>query len=202
MKFVKRISYFFVIPVVFLILGIFLGVWGIHFFYPGQWQDLNENRLALPLTEEEIAADTDPYEAAPSVEADIVRGTTVETSWKIPHKYIGMNRENFLETMELYAAHPPLSEIERGFVGLEVLSFSREKVMVRMDYRYVQPSASFYLAVSDNEVVVYLEDRSTVYINTGISLEELPEQIQLQIMDMLFVPDEETLYDFLETYSS
>ncbi|MFQ9876164.1 hypothetical protein [Waltera sp.] len=111
------------------------------FFYPGQWQDLNENRLALPLTEEETAADTDPYEAAPSVEAaasgetlcadteyvleeaDIVRGTTVETSWKIPHKYIGMNRENFLESMELYAAHPPLSEIERGFVGLEVLSF-------------------------------------------------------------------------------
>ena len=65
MKFVKRISYFFVIPVVFLILGIFLGVWGIHFFYPGQWQDLNENRRALPLTEEETAADTDPYEAAP-----------------------------------------------------------------------------------------------------------------------------------------
>ena len=32
MKFVKRISYFFVIPVVFLILGIFLGVWGIQFF--------------------------------------------------------------------------------------------------------------------------------------------------------------------------
>lgn len=135
MKFVKRISYFFVIPVVFLILGIFLGVWGIHFFYPGQWQDLNENRLALPLTEEETAADTDPYEVAPSgetlcadteyvlEEADIVRGTTVETSWKIPHKYIGMNRENFLETMELYAAHPPLSEIERGFVGVGGIVF-------------------------------------------------------------------------------
>ena len=208
MKFVKRISYFFVIPVVFLILGIFLGVWGIHFFYPGQWQDLNENRLDLTLTEEETAADTASGETLCAdteyvlEEADIVRGTTVETSWKIPHKYIGMNRENFLETMELYAAHPPLSEIERGFVGLEVLSFSREKVMVRMDYRYVQPSASFYLAFSDNEVVVSMEDRSTVYINTGISLEELPEQIQLQIMDMLFVPDEETLYDFLETYSS
>ena len=65
MKFVKRISYFFVIPVVFLILGIFLGVWGIHFFYPGQWQDLNENRLALPLTEEEMR----PLGVAP---ADVV----------------------------------------------------------------------------------------------------------------------------------
>ena len=215
MKFVKRISYFFVIPVLFLSLGIFLGVWGIRFFYPGHWQDMNKNREEMTVPGEEtegmtaesvtvtvsgetLCADTEYV----LEETDIVRNTTVETSWKLPHKYIGMNRENFLETMNLYAEHPPLSEIERGFVGLEVLSFSRERVVVRMDYRYVQPSESFYLAVLDNEVVVYLEDRSTVYINTGISLEELPEQIQLQIMDMLFVPDEEALYDFLETYSS
>lgn len=221
MKFVKRISYFFVIPVLFFSLGIFLGVWGSHFFYPGQWQDRKESVPALPDTVENAGV---PGEAADGAtesvavgalgetlcadteyvleETDIMRGTTVETTWKIPHKYIGMNRESFLETMDLYAAHPPLSEMERGFVGLEVVSFSRERVVVRMDYRYVQPSASFYLAVSDNEVVVYLEDRSTIYINTGILLEELPEQVQLQIMDMLFVPDEEALYDFLETYSS
>lgn len=224
MKFVKRISYFFVIPGLFFSLGIFLGVCGSHFFYPGQWQDKqdkNESIQTLPysgenagfskegtgaVTEsvavaglgETLCADTEYV----LEETDIIRGTTVETTWKIPHKYIGMNRENFLETMDLYAAHPPLSEMERGFVGLEVLSFSREKVVIRMDYRYVQPSESFYLAVSDNEVVVYLEDRSTIYINTGILLEELPEQIQLQIMDMLFVPDEEALYDLLETYSS
>ena len=135
-------------------------------------------------------------------ETDILRNTSVETSWQIPHKYIGMTRERFLETMDLYAEHPPLSELERGFVGLEVLSFSREKVVVRMDYRYLQPSDGFYLAVRDNEVVVYLEDRSTIYINTGIALDSLPEKIQMQVMDMLSIPDEETLYDFLETYSS
>ena len=32
--------------------------------------------------------------------------------------------------------------------------------------------------------------------------DSLPEKIQMQIMDMLSIPDEETLYDFLETYSS
>lgn len=220
MKFVKRISYFFVIPVFFLGLGIFLGVWGSRFFYPGHWQDMNDP-LPMPadygeetITSEEVQETPESVAAAASGETlcadteyvleemDIVRNTTVETTWQIPHKYIGMNRESFLETMELYAAHPPLSEIERGFVGLEVLSFSRERVVVRMDYRYVQPSESFYLAVTDHEVVAYLEDRSTVYINTGIRLEDLPETLQLQIMDMLFVPDEEALYDFLETYSS
>ena len=219
MKFVKRISYFLVVPVFFLGLGIYLGVWGIHFFYPGLWHDMNDTAkppyvvdetvtdeegnfpptsVAVASSGETLCADTEYV----LEETDILRGTSVETSWKIPHKYIGMDRENFLETMDLYAEHPPLSEIERGFVGLEVLSFSRERVVVRMDYRYVQPSESFYLAVTDHEVVVYLEDRTTVYINTGIALEDLPEALQLQIMDMLFVPDEETLYDFLETYSS
>ena len=37
MKLVKRISYFFVIPIFFLSLGIFIGVWGIRFFYPGSY---------------------------------------------------------------------------------------------------------------------------------------------------------------------
>ena len=219
MKFVKRISYFLVVPVFFLGLGIYLGVWGIHFFYPGLWHDMNDTAKP-PYVVDETVTDEEGNLPSTSVavassgetlcadteyvleETDILRGTSVETSWKIPHKYIGMDRENFLETMDLYAEHPPLSEIERGFVGLEVLSFSRERVVVRMDYRYVQPSESFYLAVTDHEVVVYLEDRTTVYINTGIALEDLPEALQLQIMDMLFVPDEETLYDFLETYSS
>ena len=219
MKLVKRISYFFVVPVFFLGLGIYLGVWGIHFFYPGLWYDMNDTAKP-PYVADETVKDEEDNSPPASVavassgetlcadteyvlkETDILRNTSVETSWQIPHKYIGMTRERFLETMNLYAEHPPLSELERGFVGLEVLSFSREKVVVRMDYRYLQPSDGFYLAVRDNEVVVYLEDRSTIYINTGIALDSLPEKIQMQIMDMLSIPDEETLYDFLETYSS
>lgn len=184
---------------------------GNPFFYPGSYpgrysevpadradtSEVPEN-VAVTMSEETLCADTEYV----LKETDILRNTSVETSWQIPHKYIGMTRERFLETMNLYAEHPPLSELERGFVGLEVLSFSREKVVVRMDYRYLQPSDGFYLAVRDNEVVVYLEDRSTIYINTGIALDSLPEKIQMQVMDMLSIPDEKTLYDFLETYSS
>ena len=207
MKFVKRISYFLVVPVFFLGLGIYLGVWGIHFFYPGLWYDMNDTAKP-PYVVDETVTDEEgnlpPTSVAVASSGETLCADTeyVLEETDIPHKYIGMDRENFLETMDLYAEHPPLSEIERGFVGLEVLSFSRERVVVRMDYRYVQPSESFYLAVTDHEVVVYLEDRTTVYINTGIALEDLPEALQLQIMDMLFIPDEETLYDFLETYSS
>lgn len=135
-------------------------------------------------------------------ETNILDQSVVQTTWRLPSQYMGMNRKQFLEAMELYEAHPPLSEMERGFVGLEVLAFSRERVVVRMNYRYVQPSASFYLAVYDNEVVVYLEDRQTIYINTEIPLDSLPEHLQQEIIQMMWMPDEESLYHFLESYSS
>lgn len=135
-------------------------------------------------------------------ETDVLTQSVVETVWRLPAKYVGMDREQFLIAMENYEAFPPLAEMERGFVGLEVLSFSRERVVVQMNYQYIQPSQSFYLAVLNNEVVVYLEDRQTIYINTGIPLENLPEEVQLTIMQMQFVEDEESLYHFLETYSS
>lgn len=135
-------------------------------------------------------------------ETDVLTQSVVETVWRLPAKYVGMDREQFLTAMENYEAFPPLAEMERGFVGLEVLSFSRERVVVQMNYQYIQPSQSFYLAVLNNEVVVYLEDRQTIYINTGIPMENLPEEVQLTIMQMQFVEDEESLYHFLETYSS
>ena len=135
-------------------------------------------------------------------ETDILYHTVVETTWRLPAKYVGMNREQFLQAMEVYEAFPPLSELERGFVGLEVLSFSRERVVVRMDYKFVQPSSSFYLAVYDNKVVVYLEDMQTVYIETDIRLDSLPATLQQNIIDMMWIRDEEELYSFLENYSS
>lgn len=135
-------------------------------------------------------------------ETDILYHTVVETTWRLPDKYVGMNREQFLQAMEVYESFPPLSELERGFVGLEVLSFSRERVVVQMNYKYVQPSSSFYLAAYDNEVIVYLEDKRTVYIETEIPLDSLPTDIQQSIMGMMWIENEEKLYDFLENYSS
>lgn len=135
-------------------------------------------------------------------EKDILGNTTLETTKKLPQKYVGMNREQFQEAMNVYESFPPLSEQERGFVGLEVISFSRERVVVQMNYKYVKSDGNFYLMVYDNEVLVYLEDKETVYIETGIRLDTLPEELRYDIINGLFIENQEDLYDFLETYSS
>lgn len=135
-------------------------------------------------------------------ETDLRDESVVETVWKLPAKYIGMDREAFVEAMELYEASPPLEELERGFLNLEVLSFSEERVVVKMNYNYVPEENGYYLKVEDNYIVVYLEDMSTVYMDTEICLKELPEHLQQDIIHIKFIPDEQKLYDFLENYSS
>ncbi len=153
---------------------------------------------AVAAVEESLCVDTEYI----LQEMDLVAGTMEETTYRIPSKYVGMTREQFLKAMDAYILSPPLSELERGFVDLEVLSFSRERVVVQMNYKFVQPGNGFYLAAYDNKVVVYLEDKSTIYIETDIELETLPTNMQSSIVDMLWVESEEELYGFLESYSS
>lgn len=161
-------------------------------------RDASENSVQTSIIREKLNADTSYV----LEETDIRNDSVVETVWKLPAKYIGMNREEFVEAMELYEASPPLEELERGFVSLEVLSFSPQKVVVQMNYEYAQPGGSFYLMVVDNYVVVYQEDMETVYMDTDILLTELPEELQQEIIQVMFIPDEESLYNFLENYSS
>ena len=135
-------------------------------------------------------------------EYDTRRDTLVESTVSVPVKYLGMDRDEFVKAMELYALSPPLSEQERGFLGVEVKSFSKSRVVVRMNYGYAETTVSFYLRVEDNTIVVYCDDNRTVYMYTGISAETLPEYIQSQVIMGMFIKDEAQLYHFLETYSS
>ncbi len=218
MKVLKGISLFFVYPLTMLLVGFWCGVQTERFFYPweGTGQSVQQTELIQHTTEEELENDTENMVAVTTrqeslcadteymvEEVDVLRGTSVETMRVLPSQYIGMTREQFLATMENYQSAPPLMELERGFESLEVLSFSRERVSVRMNYRYVQPGQGFYLAVRDNEVVVYLDDKETIYIDdTGIMLDTLPDDMQINIIGMYYVEGEGDLYNFLETYSS
>ncbi len=218
MKFLKGVSLFFIYPCIMLGSGMYIGILLNNYFYPRQIQYI-EVPVPMPQATAEPVVEVEP--PAESMEAasqqkevinanteyiveeyDTRRDTLVETVWNIPPKYMGMDRETFVTAMELYAASPPLSEQERGFVGLEVRSFSSSRVVVRMNYAYVEPTKSFYLKVADNNIVVYCDDGETIYMYTSISALTLPEVVQTQVVKGMFIEDEAERYHFLETYSS
>ncbi len=159
---------------------------------------LDEPVVEAAVREERLNADTLYIVMEKNMDTDDV----VQTSTRIPAKYIGMTMEQFLENIEDYVANPPLKELERGFVNAEVLSFSTKQVEVLMNYQYVQPTGSFYIVLYDNQVLVMLEDKKTVFQETEITMSDLPEEVQQDILYGLFIPNEESLYDFLENYTS
>lgn len=197
MRFVKGFSLFFLLPVSCFLLGFYSGIKFDDFFYPGEKEEEYQNVANQP--EEKLHADT----ILVIEKIDLTSEVTTEETKLLPTKYLGMTREAFLDAMEQYNLSPPLQELEQGFTGLNVLAFSEERVKVSATYEKEElPEKSFYLMTRDHYVTVYCEDKTTLYLQTDIILEDLPEKLQLEIICGKYMENEQSLYNFLESYSS
>ena len=81
-------------------------------------------------------------------------------------------------------------------------SFSPEIVTLVKYYGEPQEEQGYFIGIKDNVVIVYLQDRSQVYEYTNIEVWMLPKDIQMQLIDGIYVENEQELFDFLQTYSS
>lgn len=61
---------------------------------------------------------------------------------------------------------------------------------------------AYIVRAADGKLVVYLEDGKTVYMETGIRIENLSQQMQEKSSKGIGFTTLESLYDFLESYSS
>lgn len=60
----------------------------------------------------------------------------------------------------------------------------------------------YYLLEVNGYVVVYLDDKKTIYEYTSIDVETLPVLLQNEVKNGKYIKDIEELYGFLENYSS
>lgn len=60
----------------------------------------------------------------------------------------------------------------------------------------------FYAQNTDGHVEIYDIKSQTLYMETGIETETLPEAVRLQLEERIYFENEEQLYSFLESYSS
>lgn len=60
----------------------------------------------------------------------------------------------------------------------------------------------YYICAENNYIVVYKEDRKTVYMDTGISIDSIDPEDADMIENGIPVEDITTLYRYLESYTS
>lgn len=132
-------------------------------------------------------------------------GTTgVVTSGEetVPAELAGKTREEVEEYIADY--NQTLSEdnsAERPD-SLELISFSKDKIVVRETYSGEEEEKGFFLKLENDEVVIFHNDRVTPYEYTGIPGEILPENEKEMLLEGYFVKDEKELYSVLENLSS
>lgn len=120
---------------------------------------------------------------------------------RLPERYIGMERDLFVRCIRDSMSAPLLAERQKGLASMEVLSFSPQKVVLLKCYSKKPPSASYYLAVCRNRVVVYEEDQRTVYLHTGIDARLLPDMLRAELLQGKTLSSKAELENFLVSYS-
>ncbi len=134
-------------------------------------------------------------------EWDLQTGQMTETEGRVPEKYVGMNREQFVSCLKDTFASPLLEERSRGLCSLEVLSFSPEKIKIKKCYQKQDFSEKFYAAVEENRVVIYEADKVRVYLKTDIDARLLPREIRSDILRGWEIGSRAELEKFLVSYS-
>lgn len=217
MKLIRRISLFLILSGVMLGIGGYTALKAEQFFYPNRYhvkETRNYTKQQIQKTLEnddmqpqviETAVNDIPVVTADTMylieKVDLVNGTVQESEEIIPVKYIGLDREALVQELEAYDSNPPLTELEQGFETIELTAFSKDRVVICKYYK-LEEDTGYYLMVADHFIVVYREDKQTLYMNTDILLENLNDTLQAEIMQGKYVETEEELYNFLESYSS
>ncbi len=126
-----------------------------------------------------------------------------ETEYIIPSRFVTYTRDELQEYIDGYMDNMPLSEYLDGLIDYEIIDFSKNKLVLRKTYASDwNKENEFYLCDEDGEVVVYYNDKKTVYEYTGIRTKDLSDEDRIKIKIGYYVSDEEELYSLLESFSS
>lgn len=224
MKYLYRIS------LTFMILTI-LSATLLGGYYIYQMRPSKENDFPIGTDAEETAmnpATTDCDTEYVVLEQNLNTGDSESTVQEIPAKYIGKTKEQLVSLLEQEEKAPSLRDRQKGIQSIRLSAFSNERVVVVKTYeikeneekvqttdsksvsdnktaetiRSDNENGNYYLMACDGHVCVYYSDMKTLYLVTGIMLDQLPDEVRQEVLDKKYVKNEEELYNFLESYSS
>lgn len=125
-----------------------------------------------------------------------------EEKLPVPADFVALNYQKLQNYLDEYIENMPLEEYLNGLISYEIISFDKDKLVLRKTYGTDWNKDRYYICDKDGEIVVYYGDKETVYEYTGLPTEGLSEEDKLKLRLGYFVSDEEELYALLESYSS
>lgn len=133
-------------------------------------------------------------------------------SGHIPVEFIGLSKS---EVIDYITSHKEQFQ-DKGeeIKNISMISFSQDMLVLRKDItqsveisetvkKYENDNQyNYYMVLEDGYIVVYKQDKTTVFLETGISKDELDESDRSQLLQGVGVKNISELYRCLEGYTS
>lgn len=167
-----------------------------------QFQEFEEQQEQESL-EADAANDTLREDSIYQIQSfDSVTETTTTEYENLPSDMVGYTREDAESFCEKYMQNMSVDDFLAGLQGMNVISFSADRLTVRKIYDESKVAYRYYLIADQGEVVAYYGDKKTVYERTGIKTDDLSKEDRRALKNGIEVQDEQELFAILENYSS
>lgn len=133
---------------------------------------------------------------------DVVNDTTTTEYDTLPEEFVGFTRNDADAYCKEYMDLLPVEEYLEGLQSIGVVSFSKERIVIKKIYDSSKVEYRYYLIAVEGEVVVYYGDKKTVYEYTGIETKNLSEEAKKELKNGIEVSNEDELFSILENYTS
>jgi len=133
---------------------------------------------------------------------NVKNGTSEKEVIIMPAMYLGLTRNGLIEQLDEYMNNLSIKDLEDGLMSFDLLYYSQDYIMLRKTFNLSEDYHKYFLKLNRGQITVYYSDKKTVYEYTDIDINQLPEVLQIEIINGKEIKDEKELYDFLENYST
>lgn len=119
----------------------------------------------------------------------------------LPKEYVGCTREQLVSLLSEQMKNISQKEKDTGLVSMTLYSFTAEKIVIRKVYDN-KSNYEFYIGVKDGYLIVFKQDKTTVFEATDILYADLTDSQKQELDQGVYAANEEELYGMLESYSS
>ena len=119
----------------------------------------------------------------------------------MPSEYAGKTRTELIDYLKKVLETVKKEQGEEYLANIELVSFSKEQLILRKIYEEPEESA-YYLMALEGEVVIYDGDKTKLLEKTGILTANLPAEEIQKLEQGYRVESEKDLYSILENFSS
>ena len=170
-----------------------------------------ENNPAVYSTEEgKEAANTSELIVSNSMsyilESYNINDKTIETATQnVPSEFLGMNRQELIDYLK--ANKKKFADKGQQVQNIMLVSMEKDKLVIRKSISIIEEITEeekykYYVTLQENKIIVYREDKTTIFLETSINVETLDTDSMDKLKQGIPVKNISELYRILESFTT